>query len=91
MPTRTGPCPGNPVIDISRHLENGTNEIEIEVATTLRNRLRTLLPVFENVEPQPYGLAGPVRLIPYGEEKIHTGDPAARPRTKSPAGHAGSG
>jgi hypothetical protein len=64
--------PDNPVIDISRHLENGTNEIEIEVATTLRNRLRTLLPVFENAEPQPYGLAGPVRLIPYGEEKIQT-------------------
>jgi hypothetical protein len=62
--------PDNPAIDISRHLQNGTNEIEIEVATTLRNRLRTLLPVFENAEPQPYGLAGPVRLIPYGEEKI---------------------
>jgi glycosyl hydrolase family 106( putative alpha-L-rhamnosidase) len=64
--------PDNPVIDIGRHLENGTNEIEIEVATTLRNRLRTLLPVFENVDPQPYGLAGPVRLIPYSTEKIHT-------------------
>jgi hypothetical protein len=64
--------PDNPVIDISRHLESGTNEIEVEVATTLRNRLRTLLPEFANVEPQPYGLAAPVRLIPYGEEKIHT-------------------
>ncbi len=65
--------PDNPVIDISRHLESGTNEIEIEVATTLRNRLRTLLPAFKNVEPQPYGLTGPVRLVPYGEERIGAG------------------
>ncbi|MGH2946107.1 MAG: hypothetical protein ACRDPC_07605 [Solirubrobacteraceae bacterium] len=75
--------PDNPAIDISRHLENGTNEIEVEVATTLRNRLRTLLPVFENVDRQPYGLVGPVRLIPYGEEKIHTpAAPRARPKDR---------
>jgi alpha-L-rhamnosidase len=65
--------PDNPVIDISRHLKNGTNEIEIEIATTLRNRLRTLLPAFENAEPQPYGLTGPVRLIPHAEVAIGAG------------------
>jgi hypothetical protein len=64
--------PDNPAIDITRHLKNGTNKIEIELATTLRNRLRTLLPVFQKVDRQPYGLTGPVRLIPYTEQNIHT-------------------
>jgi hypothetical protein len=62
--------PDNPVIDISRHLRTGANDIEVEVATTLRNRLRTLLPVFANADPRPYGLTGPVRLIPYREAKV---------------------
>lgn len=62
------------VVDITRHLTLGRNTIELEVATTLRNRLRTLLdswPAYADLDRQPYGLVGPVRLIPFGEAAIN--------------------
>ena len=39
---------------------------------TLRNRLRTLdgYPEFAGIERQPYGLTGPVRLVPHGEAAV---------------------
>lgn len=52
------------VVDVSRHLQAGTNTIEVRVATTLRNRLR-VTPGFLGQaleERQEYGLVGPVVL-----------------------------
>ena len=52
-------------------LERGLNTIEIEVATTLRNRLRVADPlIYGGAARQAYGLAGPVRLVPYGEARL---------------------
>ncbi|SEG91159.1 alpha-L-rhamnosidase [Actinacidiphila yanglinensis] len=58
----------NRVVDLGAHLTRGTNTIEVEVATTLGNRLRVSDPaVYGPLTPQPYGLVGPVQLIPYGQ------------------------
>lgn len=62
--------PDNPVTDVTRFLRRGTNTIRIEVATTLRNRLRTLLAPFAGADRQPSGLAGQVRLVPYREAVV---------------------
>jgi hypothetical protein len=62
--------PDNPVVDISRYLRKGWNALEVEVATTLRNRVRTVRPRHAGFERQSYGLVGPVRLVAYGEEEI---------------------
>lgn len=58
--------PFAPRTDVTPYLRTGSNTVEVEVATTLRNRLRTLPthPEYHAAEPQPYGLTGPVRLIP---------------------------
>jgi hypothetical protein len=61
----------NPVVDLGGHLRRGTNTIEVEVATTLGNRLRVSDPaVYGGSARQPYGLVGPVQLIPYGEATL---------------------
>ena len=60
----------DPVVDVSRYLEQGSNLIEVEVATTLRNRVRTVRPAHARFERQPYGLVGPVRLVPYRDAEI---------------------
>ncbi|SNY68900.1 glycosyl hydrolase [Paractinoplanes atraurantiacus] len=53
-----------PVADLA--LRKGRNTIEVEVATTLLNRLRTTSPaVFGIATRQAYGLLGPVSLRPY--------------------------
>ncbi|MFC8103399.1 glycosyl hydrolase [Streptomyces sp. NPDC057363] len=55
------------VVDVGPHLRRGTNSIEVEVATSLLNRLRVSnAPVFGVAKKQDYGLVGPVRLVPYG-------------------------
>jgi hypothetical protein len=60
-----------PKVDLGPHLRRGTNTIEIEVATTLLNRLRvTNAPAFGTSKPQNYGLIGPVHLIPYGRATL---------------------
>ena len=52
-------------------LRRGSNVIEVEVATTLINRLRTVTPaVYGPVPRQAYGLVGPVRLVPYVEQLV---------------------
>ncbi|WP_329133175.1 glycosyl hydrolase [Streptomyces sp. NBC_01476] len=61
----------NPVVDLAGVLRRGANTIEVEVATTLGNRLRVADPaVYGTATRQPYGLLGPVRLLPYGEAPI---------------------
>ncbi|TDD87807.1 alpha-L-rhamnosidase [Actinomadura darangshiensis] len=62
-----------PTVDIGPHLRRGRNTIEVEVATTLNNRLRVCDPdVYGNASRQNYGLIGPVRLVPYGEAPVRT-------------------
>ncbi|PSK85017.1 alpha-L-rhamnosidase-like protein [Murinocardiopsis flavida] len=64
--------PHRPVAEATAYLRTGHNTVEIEIATTLRNRLRTLdtHPAFAAAERQPYGLVGPVLLVPYGEAAV---------------------
>ena len=55
-------------VDLGSLLRPGMNTIEVEVATTLINRLRTVTPAIYGVATrQAYGLLGPVRLLPYAE------------------------
>ena len=61
----------DPVLDLGGLLRRGRNTIEVEIATTLINRLRTVTPaVYGPVPRQAYGLVGPVRLVPYAEKTI---------------------
>jgi len=58
-------------VDVGRYLHRGSNTIEVEVATTLFNRLRTVTPeVYGTNGRQAYGLVGPVRLVPYAEQRL---------------------
>ncbi|MGP4013507.1 glycosyl hydrolase [Streptomyces sp. 4N124] len=66
-------------IDVGAFLRPGRNAIEVEVATTLKNRLTALaeegVPGYSRflkrpVRTQPYGLLGPVRLVPYAEHGV---------------------
>lgn len=53
-------------VDLGHALRRGRNVIEVEVASTLLNRLRTVTPeVYGVATRQAYGLVGPVRLVPY--------------------------
>jgi hypothetical protein len=60
-----------PRIDVGPFLRSGVNSIEVELTTTLKNRLVSLAaePGFRRFatrpQTQPYGLLGPVRLVPY--------------------------
>ncbi|GAA2883923.1 glycosyl hydrolase [Streptosporangium fragile] len=64
----------NPVVDLGSHLRRGGNTIEVEVATTLNNRLRVSDPgVYGTAARQNYGLVGPVRLVPYGQAPLSEG------------------
>ncbi|WP_237104674.1 glycosyl hydrolase [Nonomuraea sp. MG754425] len=61
----------HPVVDLGPHLRRGENTIQVEVATPLGNRLRVSDPaVYGGLARRPYGLLGPVRLVPYGEARI---------------------
>ncbi|UOE21197.1 alpha-L-rhamnosidase [Thermobifida halotolerans] len=58
-------------VDVGPHLVKGKNTIEIEVATTLINRMRVFRPdVYGGAARQKYGLIGPVRLVPYGQVEL---------------------
>lgn len=60
--------PLRPQLDIGGLLHPGRNTIEVEVATSLINRLRTVTPsIYGVAKRQNYGLLGPVRLLPYVE------------------------
>ncbi|WP_437534087.1 glycosyl hydrolase [Sorangium sp. So ce726] len=56
-------------VDVGPYLVAGRNTVTVEVATTLRNRLRVTpgFPGQAAVPRQPVGLIGPVRVIPYGQ------------------------
>ncbi|MEV0738643.1 glycosyl hydrolase [Streptomyces sp. NPDC050549] len=61
----------NPVVDLGGQLHRGANNIEIEVATPLFNRLRVSnAAVFGTSARQNYGLVGPVRLTPYVQRTV---------------------
>ncbi|MFE6520597.1 glycosyl hydrolase [Streptomyces sp. NPDC057794] len=61
----------DPVVDLGGHLRPGGNVIEVEVATPLINRLRVVQPsVFGAVARQAFGLSGPVRLVPYVQQRL---------------------
>ena len=60
--------PLRPQLDLGGLLHPGRNTIEVEVATSLINRLRTVTPsIYGIATRQDYGLLGPVRLVPYRE------------------------
>jgi hypothetical protein len=66
-----GTNPLDSVVDLGDSLRRGRNVIEVEVATTLLNRLRTAQPVvFGTSARQRYGLIGPVVLQPYGTATV---------------------
>ncbi|WGL51858.1 glycosyl hydrolase [Nocardioides sp. BP30] len=69
---RVPPCDVlDTAVDVGDLLHAGRNLIEVEVASTLINRLRTVTPAVYGVVPrQAYGLVGPVRLIPYTERTV---------------------
>ncbi|PDP87293.1 alpha-L-rhamnosidase [Glycomyces fuscus] len=59
------------VVDVGPWLRGGSNTIQVEVATTLINRMRAFRPdVYGGVSRQDYGLMGPVRLLPYGQAEL---------------------
>lgn len=60
-----------PRFDVGPFLRRGENTIEVELTTTLKNRLVEMgSPWADNSETQPYGLLGPVRLVPYAERAV---------------------
>lgn len=69
---RVAPCDVlDTAVDVGELLRRGRNVIEVEVASTLINRLRTVTPaVYGSVPRQAYGLVGPVRLMPYAERVV---------------------
>ena len=71
----------DPVIDAGPFLRSGANRIEIEVATSLRNRLLATRGAAAlggpggPAERRGYGLLGPVVLQPYGQVPIRLTSP----------------
>ncbi|WP_217361577.1 glycosyl hydrolase [Aeromicrobium stalagmiti] len=66
-----GTNPLDTVVDLGDVLRTGRNTIEVEVASTLLNRLRTAQAVvFGSSARQKYGLVGPVTLQPYGTAEV---------------------
>lgn len=66
-----GTNPLDTVVDLGDRLRRGHNTIEVEIASTLLNRMRTAqVVVFGSSPRQKYGLIGPVTLQPYGTAEI---------------------
>jgi hypothetical protein len=69
---------GSPRLDIGPFLRNGENVIEVELTTTLKNRLVEMstrvdgYQRFAGTPTQTYGLIGPVRIVPYTEREVPT-------------------
>lgn len=73
----TPACVAPQRIDVGPLLRAGENAIEVELTTTLKNRVDTFADqpawryLADRVErTQPYGLLGPVRLVPYVEAAV---------------------
>ena len=66
--------------DVSAHLKPGANELKVVLATPLGNTVRP-------AESEPYGLLGPVRLVPFGRAAVNwatgEGPSAGRCRRRS--------
>jgi hypothetical protein len=62
--------PAKPIVDIGRGLRPGANVIEVEIASTLYNRLHASRPDVFFWPGKQYGLMGPVRLIPYAYSPV---------------------
>jgi hypothetical protein len=68
----------DPRIDITRLLHTGANQLRVVVATTLKNRMVALArsgdpnAAIYLAQPatQPYGLLGPVRLVPFSRTRV---------------------
>jgi hypothetical protein len=80
-----------PRIDLGGRLRPGKNELRIVLATTLKNRLTALARQGQFSLPgalpatQPYGILGPVSIVPYGRAPIALAQPAASSVTAPPA------
>jgi hypothetical protein len=66
-----------PRLDVGPFLRRGKNTIEVELTTTLKNRMNSLATqdgyhrfLFRPEKTQPYGLLGPVQLVPYAQRAI---------------------
>jgi hypothetical protein len=66
-----------PRLDVGPFLRRGDNTIEVELTTTLKNRMDSLATqdgyhrfLFRPEKTQPYGLIGPIWLVPYTERVI---------------------
>ncbi|KAH8645475.1 hypothetical protein BX600DRAFT_519487 [Xylariales sp. PMI_506] len=58
-------------LDVTSYLQLRINDIEVTVATTLRNKLRVTWPsIFGSAAVQSIGLAGPVILTYFGQQPI---------------------
>lgn len=68
--------------DVSEFIRAGSNDLEIVLATTLKNRLAGLalrgdprpLTIAAQPATQPYGLLGPVRLVPFARASVSRGE-----------------
>lgn len=73
-------------LDIGPFLRDGDNVIEVELSTTLKNRLHEMAAHVDGYQrfarspTQPYGLIGPVSIVPYVEREV-----------PSPSHHGGGG
>ncbi len=66
-------------LDITTLLKPGRNQLRIVLTTTLKNKALALAPLVALTRPafaipgtQPYGLFGPVRLIPFAQARVAT-------------------
>ena len=73
----------NTVVDAGPYLVKGANTIQVEVATTLNNRLRAGDIAYATGKRQAYGLVGPAKLVPYGEATVYA-------QTETPGGVGGT-
>ncbi|HST40872.1 MAG TPA: glycosyl hydrolase, partial [Conexibacter sp.] len=74
-------------LDVSGLLKPGANELQVRVATTLRNAVPPAaafpgLPVYEGSEE--YGLLGPVQLVPFGRAAVDLRTPVTPPVERPP-------
>jgi hypothetical protein len=66
----------SPRLDIGPFLRKGENVIEVELTTTLKNRLVEMstrvdgYQRFAGTPTQAYGLIGPVRIVPYAQREV---------------------
>jgi hypothetical protein len=64
-------------IDVGQFLRSGENVLEVDLTTTLKNRVDSLVdnPAYSYLierpeRTQPYGLLGPVALVPYAQGRV---------------------